>query len=155
MKHLRNSLVVFAGVLVVAGVITFFIPSRTKGMSNDVPKSAFSLRVIPLLEGTAIVSGPDPEGTSYAITSLTVTNLNELAAGSLVTMRVIRGDTTDCFAFQGSVSVTDGPFVIVPAGETVHLSFPQPFVFSTQPGAATCLRLEGTSHPITVVGYKF
>jgi|SoiMethySBSTD1v2_1073268.scaffolds.fasta_scaffold413516_1 hypothetical protein len=156
MKHLRNSLVVFAAVLAGTGVVTFLIPSHTRGSSNDVPKSAFSIRGASAQD--FIVSGPDSEGTSYAITSLTVVNDNSVPAG-----RILHGlwsSTSDCLNFSGSLGSVLGPEVKVPAGETVHLSFQQPFILSAQPGAASCLRLESTNlgdPPVhyMVVGYRF
>ena len=158
MKHIKNSLVVFAGVLFVTGVITSFMPSLTKGeKSSDVPKSAFSVTPI----GTAhdfVVSGPDPEGTNYAITSLTVVSNGSVAASAII--HGLWGDTSDCVSFAGGVQSTFGPEVRVPVGETVHLSFPQPFILSAKPGAASCLRLETTElgQPAlhyTAVGYRF
>jgi len=156
MKHVKNSLVVFAVVLVITGVVTVFIPSRTEGMSNDVPKKAFSVRGATSQD--FIVSGPDSEGTSYAITSLTVVNDNSVPAG-----RILHGlwsSTSDCLNFSGSSGSLLGPEVKVPAGETVHLSFPEPFILTAQPGAASCLRLESTNlgdPPVhyMVVGYRF
>ena len=57
MKQLKNSLVLFAGLLAFTGVVTLFIPSLTQGKSSDVPKSAFS--VSRRATGpNAIVSGP-------------------------------------------------------------------------------------------------
>lgn len=151
MKHLKNSLVVFASLLVIGGVVTFFIPSLTQGMSDNVPKSAFSIsrRATGF---NAIVSGPDPEGTSYGITSLTVANHGSNSVS--VFAYTLLHATTDCLAGQPSV----GPTVRVPAGETVHISFPQPFVLSAQPSATSCLFVDWSdtaSLDFTVVGYRF
>jgi hypothetical protein len=176
MKHIKNSLVVFAVVLAVTAVGTFFIPSFTHGQppttaQKDVkvinspsepvpvtgtvsvgnvvgfhpviPAGAFSVSRF----GEAIVSGPDPAGTSYAITSLTIANTNESASAGL-TISGAWGD--DCvFAFSPA-----GIFVPVPAGDTIHLSFPQPFVLSAQPGAVSCLKGSSSIH-YTVIGYRF
>lgn len=154
MKHLKNSLVVFAGLLVVVGVVTSIGPSLSKGMSTDLPKSAISVRVLTGNNPITILSGRDPEGTSYAVTSLTVANYS----GSIMNLLVTGGwgATEDCISFSGEHLQKGGPDVIVPAGETVHLSFPQPFILSARPGAAACLNVI-TSHSssVTVVGYRF
>jgi len=112
-----------------------------------VPKNAFSVVTNP----TQPVSGPDPGGTSYAITSLTVANHG---SSSLTAFAFARwSSTTDC----GSGIFSSGPTVTVPAGETVHMSFPQPFVLSAQLTATSCLLVghSGGSADFTVVGYRF
>jgi len=112
MKHLKNSLVVFAIALVVMGVVTSFIPSLTKGQkSADVPKSAFSVTTNPS-EGdfNTVVSGPDPAGTSYAITSLTVTNLG--ISSELVILQGIWGNTSDCLSFPQPSNFQMGPLSV-------------------------------------------
>jgi hypothetical protein len=149
MKHLKNSLVVFAGVLAVTGAVMLFIPSLTKGQKSDVPKSAFSV----VTDG-AVLSGPDPEGTSYAITSMTVANFGTDI--SLV-VRARWGTTGDCLSFSEEPQQRTGTQIIVHATETVHLSFPQPLILSAKPGAGACLNVFSTSplQFITVVGYKF
>ena len=150
MKHLKNSLVVFAGVLVIGGIVTFFVPSLTKGQKPaDVPKSAFSVAI----DQTHAVSGPDPGGTSYAITSLTVANRSSTSVTAFAF--ALWSPTTDC----GSGILSGGPSVVVPAGETVHMSFPQPFVLSALPTATSCLKVSNSGEPVavdfTVVGYRF
>jgi hypothetical protein len=158
MKHLRNSLVVFAAVLAGTGVVTFLIPSHTRGSSNDVPKSAFSI-VRESIPGqlVTVVSGPDPESTNYAITSLTVTNESETDSATILMQGSWGFLTTGCIASPGQDAL--GPKVTVSAGETVHVSFPQPFVLSARPGSISCLRLGsfGSDAPLTymVVGYRF
>jgi hypothetical protein len=147
MNRLKNSLIVFAGFLAVIGVVTFCIPSLTKGQkSADVPKSAFSV----VADQTQPVSGPDPGGTSYAITSLTVSNRGSASVTAFAFARW--SSTTDC-----SGGFSSGPIVAVPAGETVHMSFPQAFVLSAQPSATSCLMVghSGGAVDFTVVGYKF
>ena len=120
------------------------------------PKNEFSEWAINTQD--VIVSGPDPEGTSYAITSLTVVNSGSIAAGAA--LHGFWANTSDCLSFSGEIQSTFGPEVRVPAGETVHISFPQPFILSAKPGAASCLRLETTEltppplHYMTV-GYRF
>jgi hypothetical protein len=147
MKHLRNSLVLFAVVLAITAVVTVFIPSLTKGQkTSDVPKSAFNI-----VTNDGVLIAPDPEGPSYAITSFTVTNGASTPARTQLSALF---GTVDCGASQ---SFSGGPQVRVLPGETVHLVFPQPWVFSAKPGLNSCLRVDVPGPPIefSIVGYKF
>jgi hypothetical protein len=159
MKHLRNSLVVFAAVLAGTGVVTFLIPSHTRGSSNDVPKTAFSVvKPSPPDTVVTVISGPDAGGTSYAITSLTVTNQSESDSANVLMQGSWGFNPTDCVVSPGESLL--GPQVKVPAGQTVHVSFPQPFVLSARPGAISCLRIGNVSGEFPslvyiVVGYRF
>jgi hypothetical protein len=147
MKHLRNSLVVFGCILAVTGVVTVFIPSLTKGQkTSDVPKSAFNI-----VTNDGVLIAPDPEGPSYAITSFTVTNGASTPARTQLSALF---GSPDCGVAQSFIA---GPQVRVLPGETVHLVFPQPFVFSAKPGLNSCLRVDVPAPPIefSVVGYKF
>lgn len=67
----------------------------------------------------------------------------------------INPDNEGPIAGQPSV----GPTVTVPAGETVHISFPQPFVLSTESRATTSCLLVTWSGPASlqfaVVGHRF
>lgn len=117
-----------------------------------IPTGAFSLSTF---QGSARVSGPDPEGTSYAISSLTVANLDSIALRFAVIGKF--GTTSDCLEFTGLPTEVVGPVVKVPAGETVHLLFPQPFILRAKPGTTACLSalpLEGEAF-MGVVGYRF
>ena len=115
-----------------------------------VPPGAFSV-----VTEVGVVSGADPEGTGYAITSMTVANTS--GGPTTASLGATWGTTTDCSSFDSITSSAAGPTVAVPAGETVHLSFPQPFILPARPGAAACLRasLGGGAAKITVVGYRF
>ena len=170
MLKLKQPLVAFASAIALAGVVTFVAPRPTQGQKPSesagpakpvqvinvaqtqaaVPPGAFSV-----VTGVGVVSGADPEGTSYAITSVTVANTS--SGPTTATLGAVWGETSDCTSFGSSTSKAAGPKVTVPAGETVHLSFPQPFVLSAGPGAAACLRasLGGGNAAITVVGYRF
>ena len=171
MLKLKQSLVAFASALAIVGFITFAAPRATQGQKPNepagpakpvqvvnvvqtqvaIPPGAFSV----VMTGVGVVSGADPEGTGYAITSMTVANTS--SGPTTATLGAVWGETSDCTSFGGSTSKAAGPKVTVPAGETVHLSFPQPFVLSAGPGAAACLRasLGGGEAAITVVGYRF
>ena len=113
-----------------------------------IPSGAFSV-----VSSGGLVSGPDPEGTSYAITSVTVANSSSTSVQAL--LDGVYATTSDCTNFTGA-SITRGPRVRVPAGETVHLSFPQPFVLSARPGEAACLLTGGAGADVTftLVGYR-
>ena len=104
---------------------------------------------------TMVFSGPDPEGTSYAVTSITVSN----PSFNLISTRLLGswGPTGDCVTYSSGLYKTDfGPIVYVPPGETVHLAFPQPLVFAAQSGEASCLTTLGSpSADTTVAGYRF
>ena len=116
-----------------------------------IPVGAFSKRTTEL--GLfQVVSGPDTEGTSYAITSMTVTNRG--SATTAASLNGMWGNTNDCIAFDG-LQVSLGPIVELAPGQTIHLSFPQPFVLSAKPGAVSCLRGNSLGATFTVVGYRF
>jgi hypothetical protein len=155
MKQVKKSLVVFALVLAITAVVTFLIPSRTQGMSSNTPKQpdgAFSF----FGHGENVIA-LDPAGTSYAITSLTISNPTENSIG-LGGVSGNFGDTNDCQSFLGQPpAIAPGPIISIPAGQTVHLSFPQPFVISPEPGRTSCLVTTGGGQNAnyTVVGYRF
>jgi hypothetical protein len=116
-----------------------------------VPSGAFSV----VLNDVGVISGPDPEGTNYAITSVTVANTSSVQ--TYATLGAIWGATEDCKFFSSDTTGAEGPQIVVPAGGTVHLTFPQPFVLSARPGAAACLKTSvgGADARFTVVGYRF
>lgn len=186
MLKLKQSAVAFASLLALVGFVTLVAPSPTRGQKPAepvgpakpvqvvnspsqpmhvtgavevgnvvrtrpaVPPGAFSV-----VTGVGVVSGADPEGTSYAITSLTVANTS--SGPTTAQLGATWGETSDCTSFDSITANAAGPTVTVPAGETVHLSFPQPFVLPARPGAAACLRtsLGGGAADVTVVGYRF
>lgn len=171
MLKLKQSLAAFASALALVALVTLVAPSPTQGQKPNesggpakpvlvgnvvqtqaaVPPGAFSS----VVTGVGVVSGADPEGTGYAITSVTVANTS--GGPTTAKLGAVWGATSDCSSFDSITSNAAGPTVTVPAGETVHLSFPQPFVLSARPGAAACLRtsLGGGEAEITVVGYRF
>src|SRR5262249_61429951 len=59
----------------------------------DVPPGAFSIA------GQLLVSGPDPQGTNYAITSLTFANFS--GESHSATIQGLCGNTSDCLSFSG------------------------------------------------------
>jgi hypothetical protein len=120
-----------------------------------IPSTAFST-VLSILNSPAtlgVISGPDPAGTSYAITSVTVTNYSGDLA--LVGLTANYGTTSDCKTFQER-SFGDGPLVFVPPSATTHLAFPQPVVLPKVDGKPTsCLNVSGPIQVnVVVVGYR-
>jgi len=121
----------------------------------DIPAGAFSV-VIGV--GFEVVSGPDPQGTNYAITSVTFANSSDVSTFAKIVG--FWGNTSgNCiFSPTDPPQLLNGPVVTLRAGETVHLAFSQPFVLSARPGAASCLEVTSPkpdSVDATVVGYRF
>jgi hypothetical protein len=134
--------------------------TNTADVQLSIPAGAFSsLQTEGSPPGTRpVFSGPDPAGTNYAITSITVANPN--ATPAQVDVFAKYGTTNDCQTFPtGLPKEFIGPYIEVPANDTVHLDFPQPFVVSAQAGDNSCLvsNLDGNPQGdvITVVGYRF
>ena len=131
--------------------------SGTVQTQAGIPSGAFSVADVLLPPTTrAVISGRDPAGTSYAITSFTVAN--ETGTAQIALLVGEYGTTVDCGGFTGAVFQQRGPAVTVPANATVHLPFPQPFVVAAESGANSCLVFLTTGPGIlqlTVVGFKF
>jgi hypothetical protein len=138
-----------SGNLQVAGSVTV---ANAPMVQLSIPAGQFSAYV-PSVPG--LVSGPDPAGTNYAITSVTFANGGSTgASGDLI---AVYATTSDCQDFSGQVLTSLGPVAAVPPGDTVHLSFPQPFVIAAAPGGAACLQVEESAPELraVVVGYTF
>jgi hypothetical protein len=124
---------------------------------TGIPATAFSKIV--LVNGPVVLSGPNPAGTRYAITSLTVTNDGLTSIPGTGLLQGVYGSTTDCSLFTSAISPSAGPQAVVAPNTTVHLSFPQPFVIIPKAGANSCLVASniagGASVIITVVGFTF
>jgi hypothetical protein len=102
-----------------------------------------------------VVSGPDPAGRNYAITSVSFGN--RLDTPQEMNLFAEYGTTSDCRSFTGPLDGSDGPLATVPAHDTVSMTFPQPFVVEAKAGANSCLLAgSGLGHAeVTVVGYTF
>lgn len=104
----------------------------------------------------AVLSGPDPAGTNYAITSVSFSARGD--APQDATLLADYGATSDCRVFNESPNPVGGPNVIVPAHDTVSLTFPQPFVLKARPGGNSCLTASPSGLStllVTIVGYRF
>ena len=99
----------------------------------------------------APILGPDPAGQNYAITSVTFNNYFDTAR--IAEIRGLYGPTADCQIFTGEFERSVGPRALIPPHETVTMTFPQPFVIDSKPGASSCLVNGETA--VVVVGYRF
>jgi hypothetical protein len=117
------------------GAFSVFIETGANGGFNPVP-------------------GPEAEGTSFAVTSFTVTN-NTLSETITAYLWGLWGTTSDCASFQRDTRIQRGPDVKVPPRQTLHLTFPQPVIFSAKPGPTSCLAaVTNGSAYVYVVGYR-
>jgi hypothetical protein len=132
-------------------VVVSNTPAQAVPVHPAPASGAFSIEVVggPLTAPT--ISGPDAAGTRYAITGFTVANE---AGGPLpIGIRAF-----GCGAGSDGRAPFNGPRVVVPANDTVHLDFSQPFV--VQPfdngGVSACLGAYGAGAlvSLTVVGYR-
>jgi hypothetical protein len=118
----------------------------------NIPTTQFS-RALGLTAAT-VISGPDPAGTNYAITSISIANSGSTSA--IANVASYYGTTSDCLSFSGAFDLTNGPVAYVPGGDTVSMVFPQPFVLTAKSGAQACLSvLVLAPLQMTIVGYRF
>src|SRR5262245_3807560 len=125
------------------------------------PQNAFSLvptQPVTSFSGTDVE--PDPVGTRYAISSITVTNptagdgtMSILAQAASITV------TTCRFSSFGAAGAGSGPQIYVPAKTTIQITFPQPYVTApvTATGNQICLVAGGfgfVGATWSAVGYK-
>ena len=138
--------------VIVSGTVNL---GNTVSFKLVIPDGAFSTF-------TELVSGPDPAGTNYAITSITARN--DGTNPTFVQLQTFYGAVRNSCLFDWTTGNGDtfiGPSIYVPAGQTVHLTFPQPYIMKAQEGANSCLRmrppqnLDGLHIGTIVVGYRF
>ena len=120
-----------------------------------IPDGAFSFSV----PGQPLrISGPDPAGTSYAITSMTVLN-NANSGLAFAWLKGYWGTlNSNCESVgPGLTQTASGPFALLRSGETIHLTFPQPFILPAKAGSNACLRPDNLQGDLVyiVVGYRF
>jgi hypothetical protein len=129
-----------AEALPVAGSIDVANIVRTRPV---VPQSGFSFT-------SAIMEeiSQDPAGTNYAVTSLTATNFDPSNVAQ-VGLKI-----HEC---PDGAAQAIGPRVLVHPNETVHLTFPQAYVFRSHDSETgqVCLTVDGNGTYVSVVGYKF
>jgi len=113
----------------------------------------------------------DLEGSRYAVTSFTATNKTTVELQFLLIANYwfttpTAPPGTSCQGTGGIPSFIQGPFVVVPPGQTVHVAFPQPFLMKVPSGVnRSCLELmmplvSSTSFfdpnvSASIVGYKY
>lgn len=137
------------GTVNVGGSVNVGTPKITLG----IPATQFSERLTGGSE-PQVASGPDPAGTSYAITSLTLSNEDD--AYHKAQLRGRWGTISDCRSHD-ITNETNGPEIVVGPHDTVHLTFAQPYVMSALSGANSCLVVDRTDPfvGVAIVGYKF
>jgi hypothetical protein len=113
-------------------------------------------RLLPNGQTGEFIFGPVEADTKLAITSITVANHGPNDEEALVSSYAVHA--LDCESPGAGVDFHAD--VVVPAGETIHLAYPQPLVVSVQPVlyAGWCLRVDELSVPyswvdISVVGF--
>jgi hypothetical protein len=142
----RRSLVL--GSIVLGVVLVVGLAVTTSGVTE-----AKSLIPINYSSGASLsgrVSGPDPVGTRYHISSVTYGN----ATASPTTQLLIAHSAPD-----GCAGSTSGSFIIlevtIPAFSTVSMPFPQPFVTPVLGPDVTCLDATvPTGIQATIVGAR-
>jgi hypothetical protein len=87
---------------------------------------------------------PDPSGTKYAITSVTVSNSSTtMNTAVLFAIAVENATNNSCRFLSNEVERAAGPRVSVPPGNTVHITFPQPYITQAVSGPNVCLAAAG------------
>jgi len=127
---------------------------------NGLPAHSFSLpptQVYNAVDGSPSVK-PDPPGTRYAITSVTV--VNPTPTSTFTVQIVALGfsyPVTNCGSPSDDVEQSDGPTIVAPPNSTTHLTFPEPFLTRTVAGPEVCLASTGmVNYGVTwsAVGWK-
>lgn len=101
---------------------------------------------------------PDPSGTRYAITSVTLdngTNFPQTLSLAAVAVGVVTSNSCRFPANQQASAA--GPTLRAPAQSTVQLTFPTPFITDAVNGTVVCLVASGTGgvgSTWSAVGYK-
>ena len=155
------------GTLSVGGSVTINNPTTApvpvQGVVGAIPLLPTNAFSIPPTQPSLAASGsssqkPDPSGTRYAISSITVTNTT--TGAGLITFRAYGSQLAiggTCAGVVNAVSHSDGPVIWVPANATVHIAFPQPFITEPATGPNVCMTAGGfgfESSTWSMVGYK-
>jgi hypothetical protein len=136
-------------------------PTQPLPVTGTLPANAFTIppqTIFPIPVGEDVA--PDPAGTRYAITSVTVSNPSDSSGEVALLASASNSAISSCRLFFGGVDFADGPRLYVQARTTTHLAFPQPYV--TGPlvaGSQVCLLLSGpgvnsNGSTWSAVGYK-
>lgn len=146
------------------------VPVHEKGTANvavdgvvstrpQIPTTQFSWRN----DGSALVSGPDPAGTRYAISSITATAIWNVVfpdPSESMTLVAIPAAADNTCQTTGPLSgpVQFGPSIVYRPNLTTSLTFPQPFVIPPPTAAdPVCLitRSSLALAELMIVGYRF
>lgn len=133
---------------------------------NPIPVSVLSAGVpftLPPIQLSLALAGgevaPDPSGTQYAITSLTVVNPSSSVVSIVLRATATEGASNNScrFVFNQQAAAA-GPELVVPPHGTGHVTFPQPYITAPVAGTYVCLVAGGDPAVIGVkwsaVGYK-
>ena len=106
-----------------------------------------------------VVSGPDPAGTRYAISSITAAMDENTTPGGTTGVDAIAAPDNVCQT-EGPIfrPLTFGPFISYMPGTTYSLTYPQPYVIEPPTsGDPVCLivRVIRNGADMSIVGYRF
>jgi hypothetical protein len=124
------------------------------------PANAFTIPPTPLSSagGGDSNSTPDPSGTSYAITSVSVSNPTGAAGEVTISAFATSANLSNCGQVPVNGSIAPGPRLTVQANSTTSLTFPQPYVTAAVSGPHVCLGASsfngGIGETWSVVGYR-
>jgi hypothetical protein len=118
-----------------------------------IPPTQFSFRTDTAGANTPRNLLSDAPKTSFAISSATFINDGDVPANFLVFSQ--SASLSECAVLNPS-TFHGGPSATVPAHDTVHVDFPQPFVVPTTGDAPACLDALGPSTgQLIMVGFRF
>ena len=125
----------------------------------SLPSTAFT---IPPQQVSLVVAGsatqpPDPSGTRYAITSVTLSNNTDSNGELRIFAIAFSANVATCGFVANEVARADGPVLTAPPHTTTNLTFPQPYVTAPVSGPHACLTAGGAGFlgmNWSVVGYK-
>jgi hypothetical protein len=129
--------VTFAIRILIVGVLLVTLAGSGDGKVAAATKTAAHFQTSSEGNGERFLAGPFEPGTQLGITSFTVTAPKE-SAPIAIALHVAHGAGSSC---QGFVIAPSRSLVQVPAGNTLHLVFPQPLI-ATDATQSWCLWLE-------------
>jgi hypothetical protein len=124
------------------------------------PANQFSLSPVQLtLTYQGAFAAPDPSGTRYAITSVTVSNPLVTHVNVAFRAYAVEYASPTCRNMANAQNFSDGPEITVSPFSTTHITFSQPFITGAVTGTFVCLAAVGlntaqTGMKWSAVGYK-
>ena len=175
MKIAKRLLFGTGSVAVAAAILTLALPKAAHGVvatlvqlvntaANPVPVTP-GIPAQPLTLGSSITFGFGttdvfgPGTGTWAIGSITATNLSDAATAVFVSAATTTGGPGTCGGLPSSTGAEPNFFINIPARQTVHLSFPTPVVYAPF-GGQTCIYvndhdLTGGSVTLSFVGSRY